>query len=112
MSVQQYDRIGEAFEGFKALPLVRYGEVPSVLALVGDGRGKTVLDLACGTGFYSRKLRRRGAAEVLGIDISSEMIAGEWVPLRISEEGLREYGEDFWADALAHPPLELLRCRA
>ncbi|WP_279197846.1 class I SAM-dependent methyltransferase [Kitasatospora aureofaciens] len=247
MSVQQYDRIGEAFEGFKALPLVRYGEVPSVLALVGDVRGKTVLDLACGTGFYSRELRRRGAAEVLGIDISTEMIAAaraleerdplgiryevgdvaelrplepqfdaalavqclnyaedvaalermcrnvhrslvpggdffvfaqnpdyrfdcasleqygflceptgeeaeagprvrvtalldpqpisivatcprrevyeqslraagfhdlEWVPLRISEEGLRAFGEDFWADALAHPPLELLRCRA
>ncbi|WBP90475.1 hypothetical protein [Kitasatospora cathayae] len=36
----------------------------------------------------------------------------EWVPLQISEEGLREFGEDFWADALAHPPLELLRCRA
>ncbi|MFF2076031.1 class I SAM-dependent methyltransferase [Kitasatospora sp. NPDC058162] len=247
MGVQQYDGIGEAFEGFKALPLTRYGEVPSFLGLVGDVRGKSVLDLACGTGFYSRELRRRGAAEVLGVDISTEMIAAaesfeqreplgvryevgdvaelrplegkfdvalavqclnyaedrasldrmcrnihrslvpggdfyvfaqkpdyafdcasleqygfrceptgdhvetgprvrvtalldpqpisilgtvprrevyeeslrgagftelEWVPLGISEEGLREYGEDFWADLLAHPPLEMLRCRA
>ncbi|GHC78114.1 class I SAM-dependent methyltransferase [Streptomyces flavofungini] len=75
MSVQQYDEIGEAFEGFKSLPLTQYGEVPSFLAMVGDVRGKAVLDLASGTGFYSREFKRRGAAEVLGVDISSEMVA-------------------------------------
>ncbi|WP_031161695.1 class I SAM-dependent methyltransferase [Streptomyces durhamensis] len=247
MSVQQYDEIGEAFEGFKSLPLVRYGEVPSFLGMVGDVRGKSVLDLACGTGFYSREFKRRGAADVLGVDISVEMIAvareieqrepldvryeigdvselrplgrrydigvavqclnyaesaaalermcrnihrslvpggeffvfcqkpdyrfncasldkygflceptGEesetgprarvtalldpkpisivstvprrevyeeclrasgfsevrWVPLQVSEAGIREFGEDFWTDLLAHPPLEMLRCRA
>ncbi|MBT2451408.1 class I SAM-dependent methyltransferase [Streptomyces sp. ISL-43] len=75
MSVQQYDEIGEAFEGFKALPLAQYGEVPSFLAMVGDVRGKSVLDLASGTGFYSREFKRRGAADVFGVDISGEMIA-------------------------------------
>ncbi|MGW2491487.1 class I SAM-dependent methyltransferase [Streptomyces sp. NPDC001606] len=75
MSVQQYDEIGEAFEGFKSLPLARYAEVPGFLAIVGDVRGRSVLDLASGTGFYSREFRRRGAAEVLGIDISGEMVA-------------------------------------
>ncbi|MFE0187824.1 class I SAM-dependent methyltransferase [Streptomyces sp. NPDC058989] len=75
MSVQQYDEIGEAYEGFKSLLLERYAAVPSFLALVGDVRGKSVLDLASGTGFYSREFKRRGAAEVLGIDISGEMIA-------------------------------------
>ncbi|MEU7576681.1 class I SAM-dependent methyltransferase [Streptomyces sp. NPDC041068] len=73
--VQQYDEIGEAFEGFKALPLTQYGEVPSFLAMVGDVRGKSVLDLASGTGFYSREFKRRGATEVLGVDISGEMVA-------------------------------------
>jgi SAM-dependent methyltransferase len=247
MTVQQYDGIGEAFDGFKALPLIRYGEVPSFLALVGDVSGRSVLDVACGTGFYSRELKRRGAADVLGVDISAEMVAAgraserseplgvryevgdvaeldaqerrfdlaigvqclnyaedvasldamcrnihrnlvpggafyvfaqnpdyafdcaslesygfrceptgqqletgpqirvtalldphpisivaacprrevyesslraagfgelEWVPLEISEAGIKEYGEEFWADALAHPPLQMLRCRA
>ncbi|TXS23134.1 class I SAM-dependent methyltransferase [Streptomyces sp. ms191] len=247
MSVQQYDEIGEAFEGFKSLPLTRYGEVPSFLGLVGDVEGRTVLDLACGTGFYSREFKRRGAADVFGVDISVEMIAAareieqrdplgvryevgdvaelrtdgrrfdvalgvqclnyardiaemermcrnvhrslvpggeffvlaqnpdyafdclsldtygfrcepageeletgprvrvtallapepisivstaprrevyaqclraagfgevEWVPLQVSEAGIREFGDDFWADLLAHPPLEMLRCRA
>ncbi|MFD0266244.1 class I SAM-dependent methyltransferase [Streptomyces sp. NPDC127106] len=247
MSVQQYDEIGEAFEGFKSLPLMRYGEVPSFLGMVGDVSGRTVLDLACGTGFYSRELKRRGAADVFGVDISVEMIAAaremeqrdplgvryevgdvaelppldrrfdvalgvqclnyaediatmermcrnihrslvpggeffvlaqkpdyrfdcasldeygflceptgeeietgprvrvtalldpqpisivssaprrevyedclratgfravEWVPLQVSEAGIREFGEDFWADLRANPPLEMLRCRA
>ncbi|WP_030691368.1 class I SAM-dependent methyltransferase [Streptomyces globisporus] len=246
MSVQLYDGIGEAFEGFKSLPLTRYGEVPSFLGLVGDVRGRSVLDLASGTGFYSREFKRRGASEVLGIDISGAMVAaaqafeesdplgvryevgdvselrdlgrrfdialgvqllnyapdiaamermcrhvhrslepggeffvlaqkpdyrfdgpslakygflceatGEeietgprvritalldppisfvgacprrevyegalraagfseptWVPLEISEAGVREFGADFWADCLANPPFELLRCRA
>ncbi|MFH8839423.1 class I SAM-dependent methyltransferase [Streptomyces sp. NPDC017868] len=246
MSVQQYDEIGEAFEGFKSLPLTRYGEVPSFLGLVGDVKGRSVLDLASGTGFYSREFMRRGASEVLGIDISGEMVAaargfeereplgvryevgdvselreldrrfdialgvqllnyapdiaamermcrrvhrslnpggeffvlaqkpdyrfdgpslakygflceatgeeietgprvritalldppisfvgacprrevyedslraagfGElaWVPLEVSEAGVREFGADFWADCLANPPFELLRCRA
>ncbi|WP_267244056.1 class I SAM-dependent methyltransferase [Streptomyces sp. PR69] len=75
MSVQQYDEIGEAYEGFKSLPLARYPEVGSFLAMLGDVRGKSVLDLASGTGFYTRQFKRRGAAEVLGIDISREMVA-------------------------------------
>ncbi|MGW1958054.1 class I SAM-dependent methyltransferase [Streptomyces sp. NPDC001920] len=247
MSVQQYDEIGEAFEGFKSLPLIRYGEVPSFLGMVGDVRGKSVLDLACGTGFYSREFKRRGAGDVFGVDISVEMIAAargieqraplgvryevgdvdelrpverpfdiavgvqclnyaedraamermcrnihrslvpggeffvlgqkpdygfdcpslerygfrceptgeesgtgprvrvtalldpepitivstvprrevyeeslraagfrevEWVPLRVSDAGVRDLGEDFWADLLTRPPLEMLRCRA
>ncbi|MFI1279173.1 class I SAM-dependent methyltransferase [Streptomyces sp. NPDC020858] len=243
---QQYDEIGEAYEGFKALPLEQYAVVPSFLSLVGDVSGKSVLDLASGTGFYSREFKRRGAAEVLGIDISGEMVAvaqqleehsplgvhyevgdvaelrpldrrfdvgvavqllnyaediattermcrnahqslqpggeffllnqspdfrfdgptperygfrseltGEevetgpqvrttalldppvsfvanrprrevyekclraagfselsWVPLTVSEAGVREFGADFWADFHANPPLEMLRCRA
>jgi len=75
MSGQLYDDIGEAFEGFKTLPLTRYGEVPGFLALVGDVNGRSILDIACGTGFYSREFKRRGASHVLGFDISSAMVA-------------------------------------
>ncbi|MFD0142483.1 MULTISPECIES: class I SAM-dependent methyltransferase [unclassified Streptomyces] len=75
MSTQEmYDEIGEAFEGFKALPLARYVEAPSFLGMVGDVAGRRVIDLACGTGFYTRELKRRGAADVFGIDVSGEMI--------------------------------------
>lgn len=71
---QQYDRIGEAFEGFKALHLARYVEVPSFLDLVGDVSGRSVVDLACGTGFYSRLFKRRGATDVCGVDVSGQMV--------------------------------------
>ncbi|MEU6758342.1 class I SAM-dependent methyltransferase [Streptomyces sp. NPDC046685] len=74
MSGQLYDGIGEAFEGFKTLPIIRYTEVPGFLALVGDVTGKSVIDIACGTGYYSRELKRRGASRVFGFDISSAMI--------------------------------------
>ncbi|MFH9084847.1 MULTISPECIES: class I SAM-dependent methyltransferase [unclassified Streptomyces] len=75
MSVQQYDEIGETYEGFKSLPMARYAERASFLALLGDVRGASVLDLACGTGFYTRQIKRLGAADVLGADISTEMVA-------------------------------------
>jgi SAM-dependent methyltransferase len=44
------------------------------LRLVGDLPGQRVLALACGCGFYTRLLKQRGAAQVLGIDISPEMV--------------------------------------
>jgi len=40
----------------------------------GDIRDKTVLDLGCGEGYLSRLLAIKGAAKVVGIDISSERI--------------------------------------
>jgi len=48
-------------------------EVPYILELVGDVRGKEVLDAGCGGGFYSIYLTEKGA-KVLGIDSSKEMI--------------------------------------
>ncbi len=42
--------------------------------LVGNVSGKTILDLACGDGNFSRKFKKKGAKEVLGIDLSEEMI--------------------------------------
>jgi len=48
-------------------------EVPYILELVDDVRGKSVLDAGCGGGFYSLWLSEKGA-KVLGIDSSKEMI--------------------------------------
>jgi ubiquinone/menaquinone biosynthesis C-methylase UbiE len=33
------------------------------------------MDLACGDGFYTRRLKQRGAAEVIGVDISPIRLA-------------------------------------
>jgi malonyl-CoA O-methyltransferase len=49
-------------------------EQATVLALLPDVAGKSALDLACGTGRYLELLRARGAALVVGVDASSEML--------------------------------------
>jgi ubiquinone/menaquinone biosynthesis C-methylase UbiE len=45
-----------------------------LLALVGPVHGQQVCDLACGQGHVTRELARRGA-HVVGVDLSSELIA-------------------------------------
>lgn len=69
-----YDAIAEQWAGAKSIPYIEHILTPSLLKLVGDVEGKTVLDLACGEGADSRRLKQRGAAGVLGVDISHEMI--------------------------------------
>ncbi|KFU75799.1 hypothetical protein BB31_39555 [Amycolatopsis lurida NRRL 2430] len=49
-------------------------EIPSILDLLGDVRDLEVLDLACGTGLYSRLVKALGARRVVGIDSSPVMI--------------------------------------
>ncbi|MGH9204241.1 MAG: class I SAM-dependent methyltransferase, partial [Vicinamibacterales bacterium] len=66
--VALYDR------SFTELPLRRYVELPSVYQILGDVTGLSILDLACGTGYYAKELRRRGAARVVGVDLSEAMI--------------------------------------
>jgi ubiquinone/menaquinone biosynthesis C-methylase UbiE len=46
---------------------------PPVLQLVGDVRGKDVLDLGCGNGYLSRRMAREGA-RVTAVDSSERMI--------------------------------------
>lgn len=41
---------------------------------LGDLHGKTILDLACGEGFYTRRFKLAGASEVTGVDLSDAMI--------------------------------------
>ena len=50
-------------------------EVPSTLSLLKDTgiKGKKVLDLGCGTGIYTKIMKRYGA-EVSGLDISQKML--------------------------------------
>jgi ubiquinone/menaquinone biosynthesis C-methylase UbiE len=47
---------------------------PFVLELCQPVAGLRVLDLGCGEGYCSRELRRRGAVQVQGIDLSQSMI--------------------------------------
>ena len=70
----QYDAIAEAYRDSKQLPFRKAIERYTLFEALGDVDGLRVLDLACGAGFYTRLLKRAGAASVTGIDVSAEMV--------------------------------------
>jgi ubiquinone/menaquinone biosynthesis C-methylase UbiE len=72
---QQFDEIAEVFGAQNELAWRRHVEAYSFFHLLGEVRGKSVLDVACGEGLYTRMLKQRGAARVVGADISEGMIA-------------------------------------
>lgn len=72
--MSQYDSIAVLYANAESLPLRPYVELYTVLNLVGDVEGKSILDVACGDGLYSRLFRQRGAAKVIATDMSDGMI--------------------------------------
>jgi len=48
---------------------------PRVIEVCGDFTNLRILDLGCGEGYVARMLLEGGASEVVGIDLSTEMIA-------------------------------------
>jgi ubiquinone/menaquinone biosynthesis C-methylase UbiE len=69
-----YDEIAQRYKESKLQPWRTHIERYTLLRLIGDLTGKTVIDLACGEGYYTRLLRQRGAARVVGVDLSHGMI--------------------------------------
>jgi ubiquinone/menaquinone biosynthesis C-methylase UbiE len=68
-----YDDIAEEYRRAKRLALFEVLE-QTLLGAVGNLEGRSVLDLACGEGFNTRRLKMSGASRVVGVDISAEMI--------------------------------------
>lgn len=70
----QYDHIGSKYDEYARTATLKRAESYTFFRMVGALNGQRVMDLACGFGFYTRLLRQHGAAQVLGVDISPEMI--------------------------------------
>jgi SAM-dependent methyltransferase len=85
-----YDRIAEQYKRAKLQPWRTHLERYTLLRLAGDVAGNAVIDLACGEGYYSRELRRRGAARVVGVDLSRAMIG-----LAEAEEARQPLGVEY-----------------
>ena len=45
--------LAKPYQGTDQKPDKHYSILPTVIQLVGDARDKTVLDIACGSGFFS-----------------------------------------------------------
>jgi len=99
----QYEEIGRKYNDVKSNPIVKYVEVPTFISMLSELKGAKVLDLACGSGFYSRLLRDLGAESVTGADLSSTMIAAAKY-----EEQLRPLGINYLVmDVTTMPALGL-----
>jgi len=70
-----YNSIAQEYRDSKQMPWRLYAELPTLMGILGDISGLSVLDLACGEGFYTRRLKAAGASDVVGVDLSGAMIA-------------------------------------
>jgi SAM-dependent methyltransferase len=97
----QYDHIGSKYDEYARTATLKRAESYTFFRMVGALYGKRVMDLACGFGFYTRRLKHHGAATVLGVDISPEMIR-----LATEQEQVEPLGITYQVgDAVALPQL-------
>ena len=71
-----YDTIAQQFHDERAAKINFYNEfleMPNTIKVIGQVKGKRVLDIGCGPGLYANLLHRHGA-EVHAIDISKKEI--------------------------------------
>ncbi|MFC4036285.1 class I SAM-dependent methyltransferase [Streptomyces polygonati] len=95
----QFDTAVAAYEhSMEAMPFREHIEEYSFLKAVGDISGHDVLDLGCGSGLYTRRVRGAGAARVVGMDESAAMV--EHAQRREEREGL---GVEYLAANAADP---------
>jgi toxoflavin synthase len=71
--MNDYDQIGGQYSKSHLKPDKRYSMVPSTLNILQPLSGRTVLDVGCGDGFFTRIFAQE-ANLVYGIDISHEQI--------------------------------------
>lgn len=69
----QYGAVSGQYDRVKNLPYAMV-ERETLRAGLPDLTGKRVLDIGCGSGYYSRLFKRLGARTVVGVDIVPEMI--------------------------------------
>ena len=74
MNNTQYDSIAKLYQESKKLSFRENIEMYTLFNILGSISNKNVIDLACGDGFYTRKIKKAGASKVIGVDISGEMI--------------------------------------
>lgn len=70
---KQYDLIAKQYAGMRDM-IKRYVLIPTFLNLVGNVKKRSVMDLACGGGFFTRILAKMKPSEIIGLDISKKLL--------------------------------------
>lgn len=74
ISQDAYDRMAPEYDDITGAPIREHYEWPTVESLLPPLDGLTVLDAACGDGYYTESLVENGAT-VVGVDASQEMVS-------------------------------------
>jgi toxoflavin synthase len=75
MEQANYDDIANDYKRLEDEQPVKEGLINYwMLEFCGNVKNKRVLDLGCGSGFFTRAVAEKGAKEVIGVDISKEEI--------------------------------------
>ncbi|HET7038011.1 MAG TPA: class I SAM-dependent methyltransferase, partial [Thermomicrobiaceae bacterium] len=74
MSLPPYDAIAEWYDRILRENPIYEVVLGNLLDLAGEVAGQAICDLACGQGFVTRELARRGAVTT-GVDISTKLLA-------------------------------------
>ncbi|KQC06221.1 MAG: hypothetical protein APR54_07535 [Candidatus Cloacimonas sp. SDB] len=69
-----YNEITDQYKLVKTTYFHLYSEAHTIYKLLGDLKGKSAIDIACGDGYYTRSLKELGAERVVGVDLSRNMI--------------------------------------
>jgi ubiquinone/menaquinone biosynthesis C-methylase UbiE len=78
-AIKKYTIVGEQYHKWrtkinpKGWIYNEFLEMPSTFELMGNIKGKNILDIGCGTGIYAKKMTKMGA-KVKGFDISPKML--------------------------------------
>lgn len=95
MNLNEYDnKLSADFQKSDVKPDKQFSFLPTVLGILGNLKNKTVLDLGCGDGFFTRALASMGAKKVIGIDNSEIQL--KLAKEKLSEKNIEyEYGDIF-----------------
>ena len=105
----QYAQMPRSRQGLSAA-----GEWSQLKGLFPDMRGRSVLDLGCGYGWHCRYALEQGAARVLGLDISENMLdeagkrGGEGIEYRLCGIEDYEYPQEEWDLAVSNLALHYI----
>jgi SAM-dependent methyltransferase len=76
VAADEYNGITHKFSASKVAPWRHWIEANTIFSkILEDLSGKSILDLVCGDGHYTRRFHARGAKKVTGVDISTGMIS-------------------------------------
>ncbi|MES2314470.1 MAG: class I SAM-dependent methyltransferase [Patescibacteria group bacterium] len=72
--MNDYESLAKNYKKSDVKPDKQYSILPTVLDMVGDCTGKRIIDVGCGSGFFTVPLAEQGALRVYGIDNSEAQL--------------------------------------